>query len=262
LAEGYLNDEALTTANFLVNPFTGEARDRLYRTGDVGRYLPDGSVEWVGRLDRRASIRGFRVELSEVESVLRRCAGVRNAAVVARDFLSDEAAATKESWLVAYVEGEASTVPGVDDLRRFMSARVPHYMVPAHFHIMERLPLSPNGKIDYFSLPMVDRIGNNGEMPFDFPLTEVEQQLARILARVLGIERVGRQENFFDLGGHSLLAAQAAARIREALQVALNLRAFLEAPTVEALAQRVQAMGRCHAAAASGEFIDREEIEL
>ena len=114
----------------------------------MGRYLPDGNVEWVGRIDRRVSIRGFRVELAEVESALKRCSGVHNAAVVTREFRSDEAAASKESRLVAYVECEVSATPGVDDLRRFMSAHLPHYMVPSHFHVMDRLALNPNGKVD------------------------------------------------------------------------------------------------------------------
>jgi amino acid adenylation domain-containing protein len=262
LAEGYLHDDALTTANFLVNPFTGERRDRLYRTGEIGRYLPDGTVEWVGRIDRRVSIRGFRVELAELESALERCSGVRNAAVVAREFRSDEAAASKKSRLVAYVEREASAAPGVDDLRRFMAAHLPHYMVPNHFHVMDRLPLHPNGKVDYSRLPELDDGAKRREVPFDAPRNEVEQKIAQILATVLGIERIATQENFFDLGGHSLLAAQATARIREALHVAVDLRAFLEAPTVEALARRVEAMGRSHRAAEVDEFVDREEIEL
>jgi amino acid adenylation domain-containing protein len=262
LAAGYLNDDALSTANFLVNPVTGEKQDRLYRTGDMGRYLPDGNVEWVGRIDRRVSIRGFRVELSEVESVLRRCSGVRNAAVVARKFRSDEAGASKESRLVAYVERETSAAPGVDDLRRFISAHLPHYMVPNHFHVMDHLPLNPNGKVDYSNLPARDQSAKEREVPFHAPRTVLERELADILAQVLGVERIGRQQNFFELGGHSLLAAQAAARIREALRVALNLRAFLETPTVEALARRVEAMGRSNAAAEISEFVDREEIEL
>jgi amino acid adenylation domain-containing protein len=262
LAAGYLNDDALTAANFLVNPFTGEEGDRLYRTGEAGRYLPDGNVEWVGRMNRRVSIRGFRVELAEVESVLRRCSGVRNAAVVARKLRSDEARASKESRLVAYVERETSAAPGVDDLRQFMSAHLPHYMVPNHFHVMDHLPLNPNGKVDYANLPALDQSAKARAVPFHAPRAGLERELADILAQVLGVERIGRRQNFFDLGGHSLLAAQAAARIREGLRVALDLRVFLEAPTVEALARRVETMRRSPTAAEAGGFTDREEIEL
>jgi syringomycin synthetase protein SyrE len=202
------------------------------------------------------------VELAEVESVLRRCSGVRNAAVVVREFRSDEAGASKEARLVAYVERETSAAPGVDDLRRFMSAHLPHYMVPNHFHVMDHLPLNPNGKVDYSNLPALDQGAKERAVPFHAPRTELERELADILAQVLSVERIGRQQNFFELGGHSLLAAQAAARIREALRVALNLRAFLETPTVEALARRVETMRRSPTAAEISEFVDREEIEL
>jgi acyl-CoA synthetase (AMP-forming)/AMP-acid ligase II/acyl carrier protein len=262
LAQGYCNDDGLTAANFLVNPFTGEKRDRLYRTGEMGRYLPDGNVEWVGRIDRRVSIRGFRVELAEVEAALRRCAGVDNAAVAAREFRSDEAAASSESRLVAYVECDPSAAPGVDELRRSMSAYLPHYMVPAYFLIMDRLPLNPNGKVDYSSLPAPDQSAELSDRPLDRPCNDLERELMQIFSRVLGVERIGRQSNFFDLGGHSLIAAQAAARIREQFQVKLDLRTFLEAPTVEALARQVETMRRSHSAAAVSEVVDREEIEL
>lgn len=262
LAAGYVNDDALTAANFIVNPFTGDKRDRLYRTAELGRYLVNGNVEWVGRGERRASIRGFRVELAEVEAALRRCPGVRHAAVIAREFAAAEAGAGKETRLAAYLEEQGGSVLNVEELRRFLSARLPHYMVPAYFRIVDRLPLNPSGKVDYARLSAPDEAGQERQAPLAAPQSEVERALAGILAQVLGVQNIGRCDNFFDRGGHSLLAAQAAARVRRVLQVNLDLRTFLEAPTVAALAARIEQMKSRHGNGDGAELIDREEIEL
>ncbi len=262
LAAGYIDDDALTAANFIVNPFTGDKRDRLYRTAELGRYLVDGNVEWVGRGERRASIRGFRVELAEVEAALSRCPGVRHAAVIAREFAAAEAGAGKETRLAAYLEEQGGSVLNVEELRRFLSARLPHYMVPAYFRIVERLPLNPSGKVDYARLSAPDEAGQERQAPLAAPQSEVERTLAGILAQVLGAQNIGRYDNFFDRGGHSLLAAQAAARVRRVLQVNLDLRTFLEAPTVAALAARIEQMKSRHGNGDGAELIDREEIEL
>ena len=261
LATGYVGDDPLTESNFVVNHFTGEKRDRLYRTGEFGRYLSDGNVEWAGRRDRRVSIRGFRVELVEVESVLRQCAGVRQAAVIAREFTVDGDAAVQESRLIAHIESAPGAVLDVDTLRAFMSARLPHYMVPAYFHFLQGLPLNPSGKIDYGALATVD-FNRQGAGPFGAPQSAIEEALSKIFASLLGLKRVGRHDNFFHLGGHSLLAAQAAARAREALRVNLDLRAFLQAPTVAALAERIEAAKNSHDGANESGADEREEIEL
>jgi acyl carrier protein len=250
LASGYVDDEELTGANFIVNPYTNEPRDRLYRTGDFARYRPDGNVEWVGRRDRRVSVRGFRVELSEVESALSECSAVRTAAVTGD-------AAKSVGGLIAYIVARSAAADLPAQLRAFLGERLPHYMVPAEFVFLERLPLNPNGKIDYGQLAAMTR-RDSVHGTFEPPCCAMEKKLAELFAEILGVERVGRDDNFFQLGGHSLLAAQITARIRETVGVRLDLRAFLEAPTVAALADYLESL----AAAPVVDSSDREELEL
>jgi amino acid adenylation domain-containing protein len=260
LAAGYVGDAALTEANFLVNPFTQNPRDRLYRTGDLGRYRPDGDVEWVGRFDRRVSIRGFRVELAEVETALLQHPSVRAAAAVLNSKFKISDSKLSER-LIAYVVADDGTRDLSAELRAFVAARLPHYMVPAEFVMIERLPLSPNGKVDYARLPAPS---GEGAAPaqFEEPSSELERQLAEIFREVLEVARIGRQDDFFHLGGHSLGAAQAAARIRQRLNVGLDLRLFLEAPTVAALAHHLAGLANSPAGGARAVPSDREEIEL
>ena len=270
LAEGYIGDDELTRERFLINPFTNRPNDRLYRTGELGRYLPDGNVEWAGRNDRCVNIRGFRVELAEIETVLKQHPTVKNAAVVVRelddpnpDNLKSKIENPKsETRLVAYVAAEEDGPEFIDLLRSFLSERLPDYMVPAHFMILEGLPFSPNGKIDYQALPLPIQSPSSPAGSFDAPQTEIEQKLSKIFAQVLGREKVGMNENFFRLGGHSLLAAQAAARIREVFGVALELRAFLESPVVAALARELDLRLQAGNTTRIRDDTDREEIEL
>jgi acyl carrier protein len=259
LAAGYVDDDALTAANFLVNPFTKEKSDRLFRTGDLGRYLPDGNVEWAGRVDRRASIRGFRVELAEVEAALSQCAGVRGAAVVAHEFFSGSEPECLDTRLIAYLEIDTPSAVSIDEVRRLLSAKLPHYMVPAYLRKLDCMPLNPNGKIDYFSLSGQEPFIDDREAAFEAPFGEMEQRLQVIFAQLLGVKSIGRRDNFFALGGHSLLAAQAAARIRESFGIDLELRSFMEAPTIEALGRRIEAL---RSPADAAQIADREEIEL
>jgi amino acid adenylation domain-containing protein len=258
LAAGYAGDRELSGANFVLNPFTGDARDRLYRTRELGRYLPDGNVEWLGRNDRRASIRGFRVELAEVETALRRCPGVRHAAAVAERVVDE--ASGGDARLVAYVECAEDRGVGTAALRDFLTARLPRYMIPAEFHFVERMPLNPNGKIDYAGLSRVEPLQLRAGGSFEAPRNNIERVVAKIFAEVLRLERIGRQDNFFEQGGHSLLAAKAAARLRETLGVELHLRTFLELPTVEAICRRIEAAQTDGGARL--QFGEREEIEL
>jgi amino acid adenylation domain-containing protein len=255
LAAGYVCDEESTKLNFLTNPFTGDPRDRLYRSGEFGRYRPDGNVEWVGRRDRRASIRGFRVEVAEIESALMQHPAVRAAAVAETSQLKIKTSKLSEQ-LIAYVVSDDSARILVTELRAFLAARLPHYMVPADFIFLDRLPMSPNGKVDYSMLPVSNR-QRNAQTSWQAPRSAIEQRLAAMVAEILGVEKVGRRDDFFRLGGHSLLAAQLTARVRERLGVGLELRTFLEAPTVEALAKRVEAMGGSPCIE-----LGREEIEL
>jgi len=263
LAAGYLHDEELTAANFLANPFmpsSPDRGDRLYRCGELGRYNLDGDVEWVGRSERRVNIRGYRVELAEVEAALSRHPSVGQVAVVVKAAPPPDGASsgTSDQRLAAYVEAAAGQICRGAELRDFLMGQLPHYMVPAHFHLLPALPLGPNGKVDYAKLAAQnepDEIASDSEAGFEAPRPGVEARLAETFRQVLGVARIGRRDNFFHLGGHSLLAAQAAARIRQAFGVGLDLRALFEAPTVEALAQRIEALGGSSAS-------EREEIEL
>ena len=264
LATGYVGDDELTQQKFVVNPFTKKSGDRLFRTGELGRYLPDGNVEWVGRKDRRVNIRGFRVELGEVESVLNQHPAVKVVAVIAKDFLVEGPSPTSsnELRLVAYVVPDLDRPLSIDELRSFLRAILPDYMVPSHFLILGRLPLTPNGKVDYEALPAAEQSRMGPTEWFVAPRNDLEANLCKIFSQVLGIEQVGVNDNFFRLGGHSLLAAQAASRIKEAFGVALELRTFLESPTVAELARQIGALLSAGQTTAQSAKDEREEIEI
>jgi acyl carrier protein len=264
LAGGYISDETVTAARFVTNPFTKDPDDRLYRTGELARYLPDGNVEWTGRSDRQVNIRGFRVELAEVESVLSQHPAVKDTAVVSKEFPLGGALpiSTHDLRLVAYVVPDLDQPLSIDGLRSFLSARLPDYMVPSHFLILGRLPLTPNSKVDYQALPPADQSLTGQKDSFIAPRNDLEANLCKIFSQVLGIQQVGVNDNFFRLGGHSLLAAQAATRIKEACGVALELRTFLESPTVAALAKQIEVRIKDAAAAPMKNETDREEIDL
>ncbi|HEY0019275.1 MAG TPA: amino acid adenylation domain-containing protein [Longimicrobium sp.] len=238
LAAGYLNDPALAAERFLVNPWTGDPRDRLYRTGDLGRYRPDGEVEPLGRADQQVKVRGFRVELGEVESALAAHPAVREAAVLARD------AAGGDRRLVAWWVSASETAE-VDGpaLRAHLRALLPEFMIPAAYVRLERLPLTQNGKLDRRALPEPEPAAADGAVP-TAPRTPAEELVAGLWAEVLRTERVGIHDDFFALGGHSLLATRLLARVQDAFGVALPLRALFEGPTVAQLAQRVDALRR------------------
>ncbi|HLO01608.1 MAG TPA: amino acid adenylation domain-containing protein [Symbiobacteriaceae bacterium] len=233
LARGYWNRPDLTDERFVPNPF-GPAGSRLYRTGDLARWLPDGTVEFLGRRDFLVKIRGFRIELGEIESALVQHPQVREAVVVSR-----ESAGT--GTLVAYVVpvNDHAAAAGLDpaDLREFLRSRLPDYMVPSGFVTLESLPLTPNGKVDRKALP--DPHSAPPVAEYVAPATDVEIRLADIWSRVLEIPQVGVHDNFFDLGGHSLLATRSISQIRDAFQIDLTLQALFERPTIAALAPLV-----------------------
>lgn len=238
IAKGYLNDEKMTQEHFITNPFTNKNGDWLYKTGDLGRYLPDGNVEFCGRADQQVKIRGFRVELGEVEAALSRHPKVREAVVAAHD--SQRQGSGK--LLAAYVVTNGKQPPNVSDLRRFLHHQLPDYMAPSAFCFLDKLPLNPSGKIDRRALPPPEGTRPDLEAAFVAPRTPLEETLADIWAQVLQLERVGVHDNFFDLGGHSLLATRLASRLREALELELPLRYFFESPTVAGLAENVEAL--------------------
>ncbi|HST62903.1 MAG TPA: amino acid adenylation domain-containing protein, partial [Longimicrobium sp.] len=228
LARGYLNRPALTAEKFVPDPFVPGAR--MYRTGDLGRWLPDGTIDFRGRIDTQVKIRGFRIEPGEVEALLRGQDGVGDCAVIVREDVPGD------KRLVAYLVGDAD----VEAIRGRLRATLPDYLVPAAFVGVEALPLTPNGKLDRRALPAPDYAA--GE--YVAPRTPTEEVLAGIWAEVLRLDRVGVEENFFDRGGHSLLATRVVSRIREAFGVELPLRALFEGPTVAQFAQTVESLRR------------------
>ncbi|RYZ39080.1 MAG: amino acid adenylation domain-containing protein, partial [Myxococcaceae bacterium] len=232
LAVGYVGRPELTAERFVPHPF-GDG-ERLYRTGDMVRWLSNGTLEFVGRTDTQVKVRGYRIELGEVETALAQSAGVREAVVVTRD----DGAEGKR--LVAYVTAEGGAELEAGALRSHMKQRLPEYMVPSAYVVLPALPLTPNGKVDRRALPAPDAEGTAPDR-FIPPRTLTEQKLAAVFAGVLKVERVGLDGDFFELGGHSLLATQLVSRVREVFQVELPLRDIFEASTVEKLAQRLDA---------------------
>lgn len=231
LAHGYHNRPGLTCERFIPNPF---GAGRLYKTGDQVRYLPNDQLEFLGRLDNQVKLRGFRIELGEIEVVLSQHRTVHASVVVIRE----EQPGYKH--LVAYVVATDASQPSslIPDLRDHLKQRLPAYMMPAAFVLLERLPLTPNGKVDRRVLPAPESM--RLEDSYVPPRTSTEETLAAIWSTVLGIERVGVHDDFFDLGGHSLLATQVTSRIQEAFQLDLPVRALFESSTLIELAERIE----------------------
>jgi acyl-coenzyme A synthetase/AMP-(fatty) acid ligase/acyl carrier protein len=234
IARGYLNRPELTKDKFIPNPFSNEPGTRLYKTGDLARYLPDGNIEFLGRIDNQVKIRGFRIELGEVESALSQHPNLREVTITARED------SPGDQRLVAYVVPHQKQTPTVDGLRHFLKQKLPDYMMPSAFVLLDALPLTPNGKVDRRALPAPDQSRPNLEATFVAPRTPLEQELADIWASVLRLERLGIHDNFFEVGGHSLLATQVISRLRQAFGVELPLRTLFEAPTVADLGARIE----------------------
>ena len=231
VARGYLGRPGLTAAAFVPDPFSAEPGARLYRTGDAARYLAGGQIEFLGRRDQQVKVRGFRIELGEIETALREHEGVVEAVVAAR------VGAHGDTRLTAYVVAAKGRALTGGELRAFLKERLPEYMLPSAYVSLDRLPLTPHGKVDRRALPQPDGEARELDVPFVAPRSAVEEVLCEIFAEVLGVERVGVHDNFFELGGHSLLATQVASRVRKAFQPDLPLRKVFEAPTAGALAE-------------------------
>ncbi|UCH92365.1 MAG: amino acid adenylation domain-containing protein [Candidatus Aminicenantes bacterium] len=260
VGKGYINDEALTTEKFVANPFSRNTNELLYRTGDLGRFLPEGTLEFIGRVDHQVKVRGFRIDLGDIETVLRQHPAVKEAVVIDREY------STGDQRLVAYVvpslhqtlshqetvsnkaKEESSSPQNTDDPNQeqlilhwqsFLKEKLPEYMVPNVFIVLEELPLNPNGKVDRDALPDPETQRKEEIEP---PRTTLEEDLVALFAEFLKVDknRIGIFDNFFELGGHSLLATQVIARVNERFQVQLTQVDLLVEPTVEGLAKRIE----------------------
>ncbi|MEA2038547.1 MAG: amino acid adenylation domain-containing protein [Thermodesulfobacteriota bacterium] len=214
VARGYLNRPELTAERFIKNPFSDSPGERLYKTGDLVRYLPDGNIDFIGRTDFQLKFRGFRVEPGEIESILEQHPSVREAVVMLREDVPGR------KFLAAYRTAKEGTSSSTADLRQFLKDKLPEYMVPAAFVLMDSFPLSPNGKVDRRALPVPDVTGIESDESYVAPRNKTENTLALIWAEVLGVKQVGINDNFFELGGHSLLTLQVLDRAhREGLEL-------------------------------------------
>ncbi|HSK80240.1 MAG TPA: non-ribosomal peptide synthase/polyketide synthase [Thermoanaerobaculia bacterium] len=236
-ARGYLNRPDLTAERFRPDPFAEEPGARSYSTGDLVRWLPDGELDFLGRNDFQVKIRGFRIELEEIQAVLAAHPAVQDAVVLA---LGEG----RDRRLVAYVVPRPGAAPAREELRAHLSERLPDYMVPAAWVLLDALPLTPSDKVDRQALARVAPAEAAGREGSAAPRTPVEEALAGIFSDLLGVPRVGVEDDFFALGGHSLLAAQVMSRVHRVFGVELAVRALFEGPTVEGLARRIEEAGR------------------
>ncbi|MCZ8026599.1 MAG: amino acid adenylation domain-containing protein, partial [Microcystis sp. LE19-10.1B] len=232
LARGYLNRPELTAEKFIDNPFAHSPFNRLYKTGDLARYLPDGNIECFGRIDNQVKIRGFRIELGEIEAVLNQNIDVQTSCVIIREDTPGD------KYLVAYIVAHYERIPMISELRQFLSSKLPLYMVPQAFVFLESLPLTTNRKVDRRALPAPDKIGNRRDQ-YVAPRNGIEEMLVQIWTEILKIEQVGIYDNFFEIGGHSLLATQLVSRIRSLFKIELPLRSLFGAATVAELAHLI-----------------------
>lgn len=260
LARGYLNNPRLTAEKFIANPFSDKPGERIYKTGDLARYLPDGNIEFIGRVDDQVKIRGSRIELGEIDLTLSQYNDVKQAVVMARE---DQPGDKK---LVAYVvpqenvlisleqdfllksssEQEFAVLSGdilsafTEALRNHIAKTLPDYMVPSFFVFLNKMPLMPNGKTDRKSLPMPNLSSRYAEEEYVAPSTKIEHELSKIWSELLNIEKIGIHDNFFRIGGHSLLATQVMSRIRSIYKVDLSLRSFFDHPNILAVSQNIE----------------------
>lgn len=235
LARGYFGREDLTRERFVSNPFAKASDARMYRTGDLARFLPDGNIQYLGRIDNQVKLRGFRIELGEIETVLAKHPSVQSAVVIVREDIPGN------KRLVAYVvpHGTSATSISTAALKDLVRQRLPDYMVPSAFVELSALPLSPNGKINRRLLPAPDWSGAEGEDAI-LPRSELEATLVEVWQRVLGVPKIGVRDNFFDLGGHSLMAARVLSEVEKITGKELPLSALFRGATVESLAQFIE----------------------
>jgi len=231
VARGYLNQPALSAERFIPDSFNDEPGARIYRTGDLARFLPDGNIEFLGRIDHQVKIRGYRIELEEIEAVIGTFEGVRETVISAREDVPGD------KRLVAYIVSGNGRAFSVNDLRSYLKEKLPDYMVPSAFVTMKALPQTNNGKVDRKSLPAPEGVRTNGESKYAPPQSVLEETIAAVWRQTLRVDRVGIDDNFFDIGGHSLLMAQVHSQLRDVLKRDLPLIKILEHPTIRSLAE-------------------------
>ncbi len=251
VARGYLNRPELTAERFVPDPFHAANGSRLYRTGDLARSLPDGQIAYVGRADEQIKIRGFRIEPNEIVSLLNSHPAVQASAVVAQE---DSSGAKR---LLAYVVTDGASSPNASELRTLVLNQLPDYMLPSAFIKVDELPITANGKLDRDALPRADASNTLQEDEFVAPRTPLEERVTAIIASLLGLERVGVNENFFLIGGHSLLGTQLIARVRDAFGVDLSLRTIFDSPAPAQLAKEIEKLMVARLDAMSAEEIQR-----
>lgn len=238
LAREYLNDPSLTQTRFLPNPLGNDSKDSCYKTGDLGRYLPDGNVEILGRIDRQIKLRGFRVEIDEIEAALNQHSHVKEVLVLPWNHPSGD----RDRYLAAYLVPEAGKTLGIQELQALLKIKLPAYMIPSSIVILDAFPLTPNGKIDTEALPTPEEMSRQFQAAFVPPRTPIEETVAEIWEEVLATANVGIYHNFFELGGNSLSAMRVLSQISNTLHVKLALRTLFEHPTVVGLAARISEM--------------------
>ncbi|MDZ8084245.1 MAG: amino acid adenylation domain-containing protein [Nostoc sp. DedQUE12b] len=231
VGRGYINNLDLTLAKFVCDPFSAKENTWLYKSGDLARYLSDGNIEFLGRIDNQVKIRGFRIELEEIEALINQHPAVQTSVVVVRE---DEPGCKR---LVAYEVLHPEQALTVTELRRFLEFKLPNYMIPNAFAILEALPLTPNGKVDRRALPAPETLDSELEVAYVMPQTEMEQTIATVWQQVLHLEKVSVNDNFFDIGGHSLLMVQVNSKLQEVLQRDLSIVEMFQNPTINSLAQ-------------------------
>ncbi|WP_416671502.1 non-ribosomal peptide synthetase [Egbenema bharatensis] len=251
LARGYLHRPDKTAEVFLPNPFSDRPGSRLYKTGDLVRYQPDGRIEFLGRLDHQVKIRGFRIEPGEIETLLSQHPEVRSSLVIVRE---DQPGNKR---LVAYIIPTEGQTPTSRELRRFLKEKLPDYMVPTAFAILDALPLSPNGKVDRQALPLPEGMQTDSEQSYVTPRNQTEAKLAEIFAQVLEVLQVGIHDDFFELGGHSLLVTRVIARLHRVFQVQLTVMNLFETPTVAGLAESIETARSSQLVQSSNRFQDK-----
>ncbi len=236
LARGYLNRPALTAEKFIPNPLSENPNDRLYKTGDFARYLPNGNIEFIRRIDHQVKIRGFRIELGEIEAVLNKHSSIQNVIVIDREDVPGD------KRLIAYFtssQADAAT-PSITELREFMEEKLPNYMIPSSFIVIDNFPLTLNGKINRRALPTPKNHSLQQEKAFVPPRTPVEMQITAIYIKVLNLDKVGIDDNFFEMGGNSLLAVHLVMKLQKAFFIELSLKEIFNTPTIEGLANIIE----------------------